>query len=111
MNASNVAHERTRPVALRTNKARVLVAAPVALPPTPDVAIGAPLPFVPAAVEVNQGAQEGALLIRAPRVDAQRPSDPAFAPPFVNVAEEGQRRLVPLDGRAHRRAAALFQHA
>src|SRR5205085_11700352 len=42
MNASNVAHERTRPVALRTNRARVLVAAPVAPPPTPDVAIGAP---------------------------------------------------------------------
>ena len=47
-----------------------------------------------AAVEVDHGAQEGALLIRAPRVDAQRPSDPALAPPFVNVAEEGQWRLV-----------------
>src|SRR5919202_834703 len=167
MNASNVAHERTRPVALRTNRSRVLVAALVAPPPIPNVAIAAPLcprgrrPFphlLPArprpgvcytpllrppdgptdqhvagsacgnrspisyeliagcwarlalmsvltrgerviddlaAVEVNQGAQEGALLIRAPRVDAQRPSDSAFAPPLVNVAEEGQRRLVP----------------
>src|ERR687884_207188 len=47
MNASNVAHERTRPVALRTNRARVLVAAPVAPPPTPNVAIGATLPFCP----------------------------------------------------------------
>src|SRR5919202_2742134 len=182
MNASNVAHERTRPVALRTNRSRVLVAALVAPPPIPNVAIAAPLcprgrrPFphlLPArprpgvcytpllrppdgptdqhvagsacgnrspisyeliagrwarlalmsvltrgerviddlaAVEVNQGAQEGALLIRAPRVDAQRPSDPALAPPLVNVAEEGQRRLMPLDGRAHRRAAALLQH-
>src|ERR671934_154665 len=49
MNASNVAHERTKPVALRTNRARVLVAAPVAPPPTPNVAIGASLPFVPRA--------------------------------------------------------------
>src|SRR2546421_3248445 len=49
MNASNVAHERTRPVALRTNRSRVLVAAPVAPPPTPNVAIAAPLRFVPKA--------------------------------------------------------------
>src|SRR5207248_11420794 len=42
MNASNVAHERTRPVALRTKRSRVLVVAPVAPPPTPNVAIGAP---------------------------------------------------------------------
>src|SRR4051794_17109853 len=101
MNASRVDHPRTRPVALRTKTARSAESpAPVAivamLAPPPLVATDRPALVLAAgqhevlhlllAVEIDDDPEQLSLLIGAPRVDAQRPSQPVRPACLVDVS-------------------------
>src|SRR5215217_3829768 len=107
MNASRVDHPRTSPVALRTNTARSTASPPDATVAMLDSSSSSPtgqdevLHFLLLAVEVDHDPEQLTLFVRAPRVDAQRLAEPVRAARLVDVAVQGERRLVALDHAAH----------
>src|ERR1051326_7951618 len=119
MNASCTDQPRTSPVAFRTKSERSSYGAPLAM-----VAMHVLLSacqqealHLLLAVEVDDGAQQVALLVRAAGINAQRSADSAIAAGLVDVAVEGERGLVLLDcladgGRADRLhgAAGVLEH-
>src|SRR6476661_4605708 len=101
MKASKTDQPLIRPVALRTNIVRSTGMS--ALAKTPPFLAGREhelLDLLPG--EIDQGAQELALLVRAPRVDAQRVADARVAARLVDVAVQRQRRCGLLDRGADR---------
>src|SRR5881397_605471 len=101
MKASKTDHPFTRPVALRTNIVRSTGMS--ALAKTPPFLAGRQhelLDLLPG--EIDQGAEQLALLVGAPGVDAQGVADARVAARLVNVAVQCKRRLGLLDGGAHR---------
>src|SRR5215217_2403146 len=103
MNASRVDHPRTSPVALRTNTARSTASPPDATVAMLDSSSSSPtgqdevLHFLLLAVEVDHDPEQLTLFVRAPRVDAQRLAEPVRAARLVDVAVQGERRLVALE--------------
>src|SRR5829696_7693350 len=108
MNASRVDQPRTSPVALRTKTARS-AASPA---PGATVAIWCSSPrrfgalaagqhevldLLLFAVEIDDDPQQLTLLVRAPRIDAQRAAEPVRAARLVDVAMQRERRLMALD--------------
>src|SRR5712691_8435036 len=118
MNASRTDQPRTSPVAFLTKRARSSYApAPAAV--AMNLLLSAreheALDLL-AALEVDDGAEKLALLVRAPRVYAERSAEAGGAARLVNVAMQRERRLELLDRRAHggradrpRRAAGLLE--
>src|SRR2546430_9524184 len=108
MNASNVDQALTSPVALRRNSPGRAAAVPIVVSAmlcflltssTVDqlVALDSLL-----GVELDDRPHEHSFLVRAAWIDGQRLADLDRALALVDMAVEGQERLMPLDRPAHR---------
>src|SRR5437879_11776246 len=100
MNASKADQARTKPVALRT---KYPAASPmVRLLSARHEGVRA---YTPPGIDLDHAALQSPRLIRATRVDSQRPAEPGDALGFVDVAVQGEDWLMP-----HKRSAHDSRH-
>src|SRR6478736_5486442 len=104
MKASKTDHPFTRPVALRTNIVRSTGMSALAKAP-PFLAGRQHETLDLLAVELDQCAKELALLVGAPRIDAERVADAGVPARLVDVAVQRERGPRLLDRRTHRLGA------
>src|SRR5436309_10807155 len=104
MNASKADQARTKPVAFRT---KYPAASPmVRLLSARHEGVRA---HTPPGIDLDHAALQSPRLIRATRVDGQRPAEPGDALGFVDVAVQGEDWLIPHNRIAHGRRPYRLQ--
>src|SRR3989442_3798181 len=104
MNASKADQARTKPVAFRT---KYPAASPMLrLLSARHEGVRA---YTPPGVDLDHAALQSPRLIRATRVDSQRPAEPGDALGFVDVAVQGEDWLIPHNRIAHGRRPHRLQ--